>query len=184
MAAVPLLKLGLVEPRVSVVAVTGSTGAGKTPTASTHHPARRSNLYAYNPLSHRHEPEMEALAKAASGVEAEIHFIPQAGPFARGIYATVQGRLLRPGEDVRAALASFYEGSPFVDVLAAPPRLQDVVGTNRCRMGVAVDGDHVAVFSAIDNLVKGAAGGGIQWMNRLLGFPETAGLKQPGPGWL
>jgi N-acetyl-gamma-glutamyl-phosphate reductase common form len=184
LAAVPLLKLGLVEPRVSVVAVTGSTGAGKTPTATTHHPARRSNLFAYSPLSHRHEPEMEALAKAASGVEAEIHFIPQAGPFARGIYATVQGKLLRPGEDVRAALASFYAGSPFVDVLAAPPRLQDVVGTNRCRMGVAVDGDHVAVFSAIDNLVKGAAGGGIQWMNRLLGLPETAGLTQPGPGWL
>lgn len=184
MATVPLLKLGLIEPRVSVVAVTGSTGAGKTPTATTHHPARRSNLYAYSPLSHRHEPEMEALAKAASGVEAEIHFIPQAGPFARGIYATVQGRLLRRGEDVRAALASFYAGSPFVDVLAAPPRLQDVVGTNRCRMGVAVDGDHVAVFSAIDNLVKGAAGGGIQWMNRLLGFPETAGLTQPGLGWL
>lgn len=187
LATVPLLKLGLVEPRVSVVAVTGSTGAGKTPTATTHHPARRSNLYAYNPLSHRHEPEMEALAKAASGVEAEIHFIPQAGPFARGIYATVQGRLLKPGPGeaaVRAALASFYDGSPFVDVLAAPPRLQDVVGTNRCRMGVAVDGDHVAVFSAIDNLVKGAAGGGIQWMNRLLGLPETAGLNQPGPGWL
>ncbi|MFL6201744.1 MAG: N-acetyl-gamma-glutamyl-phosphate reductase [Thermoanaerobaculia bacterium] len=184
MATVPLLKLGLVEPRVSVVAITGSTGAGKTPTATTHHPARRSNLYAYSPLSHRHEPEMEALATAASGVKAEIHFIPQAGPFARGIYATVQGKLLRPGEDVRAALASFYAGSPFVDVLAAPPRLQDVVGTNRCRMGVAVDGDHVAVFSAIDNLVKGAAGGGIQWMNRLLGFPETAGLTQPGPGWL
>jgi N-acetyl-gamma-glutamyl-phosphate reductase len=184
LATVPLLKLGLVEPRLSVVAVTGSTGAGKTPTATTHHPARRSNLFAYSPLSHRHEPEMEALAKAASGVEAEIHFIPQAGPFARGIYATVQGKLLRPGEDVRAALASFYAGSPFVDVLAAPPRLQDVVGTNRCRMGVAVDGDHVAVFSAIDNLVKGAAGGGIQWMNRLLGLPETAGLTQPGPGWL
>jgi N-acetyl-gamma-glutamylphosphate reductase len=187
MATVPLLKLGLIEPRVSVVAVTGSTGAGKTPTATTHHPARRSNLFAYSPLSHRHEPEMEALAKAASGVEAEIHFIPQAGPFARGIYATVQGRLLRPGPGeaaVRAALASFYDGSPFVDVLAAPPKLQDVVGTNRCRMGVAVDGDHVAVFSAIDNLVKGAAGGGIQWMNRLLGLPETAGLTQPGPGWL
>jgi len=184
LASVPLLKLGLVEPRLSVVAVTGSTGAGKTPTATTHHPARRSNLFAYSPLSHRHEPEMEALAKAASGVEAEIHFIPQAGPFARGIYATVQGKLLRPGEDVRAALASFYAGSPFVDVLGTPPRLQDVVGTNRCRMGVAVDGDHVAVFSAIDNLVKGAAGGGIQWMNRLLGLPETAGLTQPGPGWL
>lgn len=186
LATVPLLKLGLVEPRLSVVAVTGSTGAGRTPTPTTHHPARRSNLFAYSPLAHRHEPEMEALASAASGVEAEIHFIPQAGPFARGIYATVQGRLLRPltAEEVRSALASFYARSPFIDVLTAPPRLQDVVGTNRCRLGVAVDGDHLAVFSAIDNLVKGAAGGGIQWMNRLLGLHETAGLTQPGPGWL
>lgn len=185
MAAVPLLKLGLIEPRVSVVAVTGSTGAGRTPTATTHHPARRSNLFAYSPLRHRHEPEMRALAAAASGVEdVEIHFVPQAGPFARGIYATLQAKLVRKGEDVRAALAGFYAGAPFVDILSDLPRLQDVVGTNRCRLGVAVDGDHLAVFSAIDNLVKGAAGGGIQWMNRLLGFPETAGLRVPGVGWV
>jgi N-acetyl-gamma-glutamyl-phosphate reductase len=185
MATVPLLRLGLIEPRVSVVAVTGSTGAGRTPTATTHHPARRSNLFAYSPLRHRHEPEMRALASAASGVDdVEIHFVPQAGPFARGIYATVQAKLVRPGEDVRAALAGFYAGAPFVDILSDPPRLQDVVGTNRCRLGVAVDGDHLAVFSAIDNLVKGAAGGGIQWMNRLLGFPETAGLRVPGVGWV
>src|SRR6185436_19831896 len=77
LAIVPLLKLGLVEPRISVVATTGSTGSGRTPSAGTHHPARRSNLYAYNPLRHRHAPEMKALAAAASGVEPEIHFIPQ-----------------------------------------------------------------------------------------------------------
>jgi N-acetyl-gamma-glutamyl-phosphate reductase common form len=186
LAAVPLLKLGLVEPRLSVVAVTGSTGAGRTPTATTHHPARRSNLFAYSPLKHRHEPEMRALAAAASGVEAEIFFTPQSGPFARGIYATVQARLLRgmETEEVRQALAGFYAGAPFMDVLADPPRLQDVVGTNRARLSVAVSGDHLVVFSAIDNLVKGAAGGAIQWMNRLLGFPETAGLRVPGLGWL
>ena len=186
LAAVPLLRLGLIEPRLSVVAVTGSTGAGRTPSATTHHPARRSNLFAYKPLAHRHAPEMRALAAAASGIEPEIHFVPQAGPFARGIYATLQARLLRPvsAAEVTAALADFYAGAPFVDVGPEPPRLQDVVGTNRCRLAAAVDGDHVAVFSALDNLVKGAAGGGVQWMNRLLGFPETAGLMQPGPGWL
>jgi N-acetyl-gamma-glutamyl-phosphate reductase common form len=180
LAAVPLLKLGLIEPRLSVVAVTGSTGAGRTQTATTHHPARRSNLFAYNALRHRHEPEMRALAAA------EIFFTPQAGPFARGIYATLQARLLRPmpAEEVQAALSGFYAGAPFVDVLADPPRLQDVVGTNRARLSAAVSGDHLVVFSAIDNLVKGAAGGAIQWMNRLLGFAETAGLKLPGLGWL
>jgi N-acetyl-gamma-glutamyl-phosphate reductase len=98
----------------------------------------------------------------------------------------VQARLSRAmsGEEVRAALSRFYAGAPFVDILAEPPRLQDVVGTNRCRLGVAVDGDHLVVFSAIDNLVNGAAGGGIQWMNRLMGFPEKAGLSVPGVGWL
>jgi N-acetyl-gamma-glutamyl-phosphate reductase common form len=186
LAAMPLLKLGLIEPRLSVVAITGSTGAGRTPTATTHHPARRSNLFAYNALRHRHEPEMRALATAASGTAPEIFFTPQAGPFARGIYATLQARLLRPmpAEEVQAALSGFYAGAPFVDVLADPPRLQDVVGTNRARLSAAVSGDHLVVFSAIDNLVKGAAGGAIQWMNRLLGFAETAGLKLPGLGWL
>jgi N-acetyl-gamma-glutamyl-phosphate reductase common form len=190
LAAVPLLKLGLVEPRLSVVAVTGSTGAGRKPADSTHHPARRSNLFAYSPLQHRHEPEMRALAAAASGMDAEIFFTPQAGPFARGIYATLQARLTRPmaTEEVRQALAGFYAGAPFVDVLNDPPRLQDVVGTNRAKLAVAVSGDHLGdhlvVFSAIDNLVKGAAGGAIQWMNRLMGFPETAGLVTPGLGWL
>jgi N-acetyl-gamma-glutamyl-phosphate reductase common form len=186
MAVVPLLKLGLIEPRISVVATTGSTGAGRTPTASTHHPARRSNLYAYNPLRHRHAPEMRTLAAAASGVDATIHFIPQSGPYARGIHATVQARLVRevPAGEVRAALADFYQNARFVDVLGEPPRLQDVAGTNRCRLGVAADGDHLAVFSTLDNLVKGAAGGGIQWMNRLLSLPEEAGLTQPGVGWI
>jgi N-acetyl-gamma-glutamyl-phosphate reductase len=186
LAAVPLLRLGLVEPRLAVVAVTGSTGAGRTPGPTTHHPARRSNLFAYKPLAHRHAPEMRALAAAASGVEPEVHFVPQAGPFARGIYATVQARLRRPlaAGEVTAALADFYAEAPFVDVADEPPRLQDVVGTNRCRLAAAVEGDHLAVFAALDNLVKGAAGGGMQWMNRLLGFPETAGLMQPGPGWL
>ena len=92
LAAVPLLRAGLVEPDVTVVAVTGSTGAGRTPTATTHHPERRSTLFAYSPLQHRHQPEMEALA-AAAGAPASFHFVPQAGPFARGIHATL---VMRP----------------------------------------------------------------------------------------
>ncbi len=189
LATVPFLRLGLVEPEISVVAITGSTGAGRTPTGATHHPARRSNLYAYNPLRHRHQPEMRNFAAAAleeHGGEATIHFVPHAGPFARGIHATVLMTLRAPAsaEEVTDALAGFYREAPFVDVLPEPPRLQDVVGTNRCLLGVAVDGEQLVVCSAIDNLVKGAAGGAIQWMNRLLGLPETAGLTLPGLGWL
>lgn len=186
LAAVPLLKLGLIEPGLFVSAVTGSTGAGRTLTATTHHPERRSNLFAYQPLQHRHQPELRALAAAASGVAAAIHFVPHAGPFARGIYATIHARTARTVDtaEATAALARFYERAPFVEVVADPPRLQDVVGTNRCRLSVAIDDGTLVAFSALDNLTKGAAGGGVQWMNRLLGLPETMGLQLPGLGWL
>ena len=185
LAVVPLLKLGLVEPELFVSAVTGSTGSGRSPTAGTHHPQRHSDLYAYGALAHRHAPEIAALARAASGVEAHIAFVPHSGPFARGIHATVQARLARPmsGEEVRAALAQFYAGGPFVRVVDAPPRLKDVVTSNYAHLSAACDGRSVAVMSVVDNLVKGAAGGAIQWMNRLLGFDEADGLTAPAPGW-
>jgi N-acetyl-gamma-glutamyl-phosphate reductase len=189
LAAVPLLRLGLVSPPLFVVATTGSTGAGRTPTATTHHPERRSNLFAYNPLAHRHAPEMRALVAQAAGVELEepeLRFVPQSGPFARGIYATLQADLARPlaASEVAAALAGFYRDSPFVVVGEEPARLLDVVGSNRARLGVAARGEALVATCAIDNLVKGAAGGAVQWMNRLLGLEESLGLLQPGPGWI
>jgi N-acetyl-gamma-glutamyl-phosphate reductase len=185
LAVVPLLRLGLVEPELFVSAVTGSTGSGRSPTAGTHHPQRHSDLYAYGALAHRHAPEIAALARAAAGTDAHIAFVPHSGPFARGIHATVQARLARSmsGEEVRAALADFYAGGPFVRVLDTPPRIKDVVTSNYAQLSAACDGRSVAVMSVVDNLVKGAAGGAIQWMNRLLGFEETAGLTAPAPGW-
>jgi len=185
LATVPLLALGLIEPRVFVSAVTGSTGAGRKPTAGTHHPQRHSDLYSYNGLAHRHAPEIAALARTATGVAADIAFIPHSGPFARGIHATVQATLTRPMRtaDVVDALREFYSGRPFVRVLDQPPRVKDVVASNYAHLGAVADGQTVAVMSVLDNLVKGAAGGGVQWMNRLLGFDETAGLTAPAPGW-
>ncbi|GMU67024.1 MAG: N-acetyl-gamma-glutamyl-phosphate reductase [Acidobacteriota bacterium] len=254
LALAPLAAEGWLDPSVpaTVVAVTGSTGAGRTPTATTHHPERRSDLFAYNPLGHRHEPEMRALVaravRSAAGTSADgtpdggrsahgelasalpdIAFVPHSGPFARGIHATITAKLARPAtaETLRASIAAYYariaatlppsssssssfpsteglsssplspssteeplplssteELLPFVQVLAAPPRLQAVVGTNRCDLAVAVRGDHLIAFSAIDNLVKGAAGGGVQWMNRLFDLPAATGLVAPGLGWL
>ena len=191
LALVPLLAAGLIEPRATVVAVTGSTGAGGTPTPTTHHPERRSDLFAYAAAGHRHEPEMRALAAAAAGnghaAEPAIHFLPQSGPFARGIHATVSARLARKvaSEEVRNAAAAFYAASPsFVRVLPAPPRLQAVVGTNRCDLSFVTRDGELLAFAALDNLVKGAAGGGVQWMNRLFGLPEATGLALPGLGWL
>lgn len=186
LATVPLLALGLVEPEISVTAITGSTGAGRTPTATTHHPERRSTLFAYGALAHRHEPEMRALALAATGIEPDLAFVPHAGPFARGIHATLHARLTseRTAQAVREAVAGFYSQAPFVCVESEPPKLQSVVGTNRAVLSFAVRGRRLVAFSVLDNLTKGAAGGAVQWMNRLFDLPETAGLEAAGLGWI
>lgn len=185
LASVPLLSLGLALPRLFVSGVTGSTGSGRKPVPGTHHPLRHGDLYAYSALAHRHAPEITACARAASGVAAEFAFIPHSGPFARGIHVTVQASLANPREsaEVIGALREFYAGSRFVRVLDAPPRVKDVVASNYAHLSAASDGRTVAVMCALDNLTKGAAGGAVQWMNRIFGLPETDGLTAPAPGW-
>ena len=185
LAAVPLMKSELTNAEIFVSGVTGSTGSGRSPQAGTHHPERNSNLYAYKPLGHRHSPEVAQLATAASGRETAVHFVPHSGPFARGIHITLQAKAKSPvsEEQVRNVFTAAYANSPFVEVVATTPRLKNVVASNRCHIGVATDGDSIVVMSAIDNLVKGAAGGAMQWMNRLWDLPETAGLMAASPGW-
>jgi N-acetyl-gamma-glutamyl-phosphate reductase common form len=185
LASVPLLALDLTEPRLFVTGITGSTGSGRKPVEGTHHPQRHSDLYAYNALSHRHTPEIVACAREASGVDAEFNFVPHSGPFARGIHVTIQATLKKPldGASARAALADFYQRSPFVLVGEAPPHVKDVATSNYARLSAATNGTTLAVMAAIDNLNKGAAGGAVQWMNRLLRIPESTGLTAPAPGW-
>lgn len=185
LAAVPLMRSGLTEAEIFVSGVTGSTGSGRSPQAGTHHPERNSNLYAYKPLAHRHSPEIEGLASAASGRDTTVHFVPHSGPFARGIHITLQARAKAAisAEQLRDVYTRAYANSPFVEVVSATPGLKNVVASNMCHIGVATDGESVVVMSAIDNLVKGAAGGAIQWMNRLWGLPETTGLTAAAPGW-
>lgn len=185
LASVPLLKLGIAQPQLFVNGVTGSTGAGRTPIAGTHHPQRHSDLYAYNALTHRHTPEVTALAKAASDVQAEFNFVPHSGPFARGIHVTVQAVAKQPlkSADLVAALSEFYRGKPFIRVGADMPRTKDVAGSNYAFLSAAANGNGIAVMCVIDNLVKGAAGGALQWLNRKFDLEETAGLAAPAAGW-
>ena len=185
LAIVPLLASGLTTGVFSASGITGSTGSGKSPTATTHHPERHSNLFAYKPLAHRHAPEVVALAKAATGVEATLHFVPHSGPFARGIHMTVFAELTTEvtADALRRQLAEAYADADFVTVVDGMPRLKDVVASNFARLGVAVEGRQVAATVVIDNLVKGAAGGAVQWMNLLLGLPATTGLLAPAPAW-
>jgi N-acetyl-gamma-glutamyl-phosphate reductase len=185
LASVPLLALGLTDTRLFVTGITGSTGSGRKPTAGTHHPQRHSDLYTYGALSHRHVPEVIACAKLATGVEAEFNFVPHSGPFARGIHVTVQASLKKPLSSAQAlqALASYYQHCPFVRVGDTAPRVKDVATSNYAHLSAVTNGNSIAVMSALDNLNKGAAGGAVQWMNRLLGFEEITGLTAPAPGW-
>jgi N-acetyl-gamma-glutamyl-phosphate reductase common form len=185
LASVPLLAGGLVTPLLYVSGVTGSTGSGRKPIEGTHHPLRHGDLYGYSALTHRHVPEVAACARAATGVEAQFAFVPHSGPFARGIHVTVQAQLTRrlDSDAVLAQLRDFYAGAPFVRVAASAPRVKDVASSNYAHLSATAREGTVAVLCAIDNLTKGAAGGAVQWMNRLFGLPESAGLTAPAPGW-
>ena len=187
LASVPLLALGLVEPTLFVSGITGSTGSGRKPVDGTHHPMRHSDLYAYNALAHRHAPEIAACAAAASGTHAHFAFVPHSGPFARGIHVTVQARIA-PGvtldtQTLLDRLRQFYAASPFVRITDSAPRVKDVVTSNYVHLSGSARNGTLAVMAVVDNLTKGAAGGAVQWMNRLFGWPETAGLLAPAPGW-
>jgi N-acetyl-gamma-glutamyl-phosphate reductase len=128
---------------------------------------------------------VRALALAASGVEADFNFVPHSGPFARGIHVTVQAVAREPltSHELVHALRDYYDQSVFVRVSGDPPRVKDVVASNFAQLSGVAHGDTVAVMCAIDNLTKGAAGGAVQWMNRMLGMDETSGLMQSAAGW-
>src|SRR5690606_8642656 len=130
-----------------VSAITGSTGAGRTPKDTTHHPMRHNNLFGYQALRHRHSPEVRALVEAATGRAIGLNFVPHSGPFARGIYATMFTRLKAgaTAADAREALEAYYEDAPFVAVTAEPPRLKDIVASNYATVSVAADGDALVV---------------------------------------
>jgi N-acetyl-gamma-glutamyl-phosphate reductase len=186
LATVPLIQSGLTNSEIFVTGVTGSTGSGRNPQPGTHHPERHSNMYAYKPLSHRHTPEIAGLTEAASGRETKVNFVPHSGPFSRGIHATVQAKASERVSDqvIRNIYEKAYSESAFVDVVGDTPRLKNVVASNYCQIGAATSADTVVVMSVIDNLVKGAAGGAVQWMNRLWDLPETTGLTATAPGWI
>lgn len=181
LAAAPLWRAGLIEGRIVAVGVTGSTGSGRTPKPGTHHPERHSGHRAYEPLTHRHAREMNQLL----GDGASVVFVPHSGAFSRGIHMTVsaQTRKSSTRDELHAVFESAYAHTPFVRIQNTLPSIKEVVGSNRCHIGLAVNGNEVVVVSVIDNLIKGAAGGGVQWLNRLMGLPMETGLDLDGLGW-
>ncbi len=161
---------------------TGSSGAGKEPKATTHHPIRHSNFYAYKPLSHQHLPEIEAALGKLGLHETRLSFVPHSLPVSRGILCTayITLRTENPLQALIKHVEAFYEGSRFIRVIgSAPAELENVVGSNFCDLSLATDGKTLVVHTAIDNLVKGMAGQAIQNMNVVIGVNEISGLWFP-----
>jgi N-acetyl-gamma-glutamyl-phosphate reductase len=180
LAIAPLLKKGLIETDSIIVnAVTGASGAGKNPSVKFHFPNMNENFFAYGIGTHRHMPEMEQITGVIAGSDVEILFQPHAGPFDRGILSTVycQPKKKVSGEQLVKLYKDFYAGEPFVQILDAAPAVKDVAGTNYCHIFPSCVKGKVVVFSAIDNLVKGASGQAIQNMNIIFGLEETLGLE-------
>ena len=179
LALAPLLKDGLIETdSVIVNSVTGASGAGRNPSAKFHFPNMNENLFAYGIGSHRHMPEMEQVASEVAGRAVKILFQPHVGPFDRGIISTVY---CNPKKEMSAdslgqLYGDLYAGEQFVRLCAGPPGVKDVAGTNYCHIYPTCVKGRIVVFSAIDNLVKGASGQAVQNMNIIFGLEETLGL--------
>lgn len=163
---------------------TGTSGAGREPQASMHHPSRASDFTAYKPLCHRHEPEIVQALGERFRDNFDVMFVPHLIPVSRGIFVTayISQKKALSRESVEATYREFYRSSPFVRFRSAPPRLVDVVGTNFCDIFVTTRGSQIVVMTATDNLGKGMAGQAIQNLNLIFGLPEETGLLVPALG--
>jgi len=189
LALFPLLQAGWVDERTLVVdAKSGLTGSGRKPRTETLFTSASENVVPYKLAgTHQHTPEMELALSRAVGRDVVLTFTPQTVPARRGILATAYGRLTgaRTSAEVAARFAEAYRGEPFVTVVPEDgpwPDLASAVGSNQCVLKAAVDPrtGWVVVVSALDNLIKGAAGQAVQNLNLMFGWPEDAGLPMGG----
>jgi N-acetyl-gamma-glutamyl-phosphate reductase len=169
------------QGRTIVDGKTGTSGAGRDPSPTMHHPTRYSDFTAYKVLSHRHEPE---ISQALLPWREPIVFVPHLIPSSRGIFVTVYGELEKNATtvEVREHIKRFYVESDLIRIRDNPPRLVDVIGTNFCDISVSVRKRDVVVMAALDNLGKGMVGTAIQNMNIICGLPALLGLKIPALG--
>ena len=187
LALSPLLKSRLIlHERIYIDAKSAVSGAGRVPSLPYHFPEAHEGLEAYKVGTHRHIPEIEQVLSDISGEGITVSFVPHLIPVNRGLLCTVYAPLASSIEvdGVITVYKKFYGNEPFVRVLdtGQQPNIRNVRGANFCDIGIAIDRRNrcIIVTSAIDNLVKGAAGEAIQNMNIMMGFEETTGLMQPG----
>ena len=178
LATLPLAAAGLIRDEIHVTAITGSTGAGKKPGETTHFSYRNDNISIYKLFSHQHLAEIKQNLARVGKEDAVVNFVPLRGDFARGIFASVYTRAVEgmSEADYQKIYEDYYKESPFVFHSTKGISMKEVVNTNKGLVHVELHDGYVHIASAIDNLVKGAAGQAVQNMNLMFGLPETAGL--------
>ena len=174
----PLAKEHLLKGDVSVNAITGSTGAGVKPSATTHYSWRDNNISIYKPFEHQHVPEiMQSIKQLQPDFDGSIDFIPYRGCFPRGIFATLVVKCDLDIETLYKLYETYYERDSFTHIVERPIDLKQVVNTNKCLIHLEKHGDKLLITSVIDNLLKGASGTAVHNMNLLFGLAETVGLQ-------
>ena len=178
LALLPAAHLNLLKEDVSVNAITGSTGAGQKPGATTHFSWRADNLSIYKPFQHQHIAEIRQSLRQVQGyLDADIDFVPYRGPFARGIFCTAVVKTPAPIEDIVETYKDFYRDAAFTHYSEKPLDLKQVVNTNKALVHCEKYGNKLLITSCIDNLLKGAVGQAVQNMNLMFGLDETTGLQ-------
>lgn len=174
----PLAKNLLLNNPVHITAITGSTGAGQKPSATSHFSWRNNNMSIYKPFTHQHLPEIrQSLTQLQSSFSADLNFIPVRGDFPRGIFVSMYTDCQVGLDEIRRLYEEYYDDHSFTFVTDANIDLKQVVNTNKCLLHLEKHGDKLLILSAIDNLLKGASGQAVHNMNLLFGLTETVGLK-------
>lgn len=182
LALAPMVKSGLLTGKIIVDAKTGSSGSGVKPAANTHHPQRMNSFYAYKPFTHQHVPEIEQCLRSVGNFDNDFVFMTHSLPVSRGIFAScyVETNQVIGNDELKKIYQDFYAESFFVRLVENSPDINWVKTTNFCDIAFHAKGKQIVVFSAIDNLVKGAAGQAVQNMNLMFGLDEKTGLMLVG----
>ena len=178
LAMLPALKAGIISGDIHVNGITGSTGAGQKPGATTHFSWRNDNISVYKTFTHQHLLEInQTVQELHPGYDGRVLFIPQRGCFTRGIFVTAYAKCDKPLEEVQRIYADYYQDAAFTHFVTKSPDMKQVVNTNKAIVYIEKYEDQLLMISCIDNLLKGAVGQAVQNMNLMFGIDETAGLR-------
>ena len=174
----PALQSGIIFGDIHVNGITGSTGAGQKPGATTHFSWRNDNISVYKTFTHQHLLEInQTVQELCPGYEGRVLFIPQRGCFTRGIFVTAYAKCDLPLEEVQRIYADYYRDAAFTHFVTTSPDMKQVVNTNKALVYVEKYEDQLLMISCIDNLLKGAVGQAVQNMNLMFGLDERMGLQ-------